>query len=59
MAAHAMTILYGADGNGGVAGHIRGETIKTIHNYLGELSNDEVVGVLSQISEADQFRLTV
>ena len=55
MAADAMTILYGVDGNGGVAGHIREETIKTIHNYLGELSTDEVVDVLSEISEADEF----
>ena len=55
MATDAMTILYGADGTGGVAGHIRGETIKTIHNYLGELPTDEVVDMLSQISEADEF----
>jgi len=55
MATDAMTILYGADGTGGVAGHIRGETIKTIHNYLGGLSTDEVVGMLSEISEADEF----
>lgn len=53
MATDAMTILYGADGTGGVAGHIREETIKTIHNYLGELSTDEVVDMLSEISEAD------
>ena len=55
MATDAMTILYGVDGTGGVAGHIREETIKTIHNYLGELSTDEVVDVLSEISEADEF----
>ncbi len=55
MATDAMTILYGPDGTGGVAGHIRGETIKTIHNYLGGLSTDEVVGMLSEISEADEF----
>ena len=55
MATDAMTILYGSDGTGGVAGHIRGETIKTIHNYLGELSTDDVVGMLSEISEADEF----
>ena len=53
MATDAMTILYGADGTGGVAGHIREETIKTIHNYLVELSTDEVVDMLSEISEAD------
>jgi len=53
MATDAMTILYGADGTGGVAGHIREETIKIIHNYLGELSTDEVVDMLSEISEAD------
>ena len=53
MATDAMTILYGADGTGGVAGHIKEETIKTIHNYLGELSTDEVVDMLSEISEAD------
>jgi len=53
MATDSMTILYGADGTGGVAGHIREETIKTIHNYLGELSTDEVVDMLSEISEAD------
>ena len=29
--------------------------IKTIHNNLGELSTDEVVEMLSQISEADEF----
>ena len=57
MATDAMTILYGADGTGGVAGHIREETIKTIHNYLGELSTDEVVDMLSEISEADEFCL--
>ena len=55
MATDAMTILYGADGTGGVAGHIREETIKTIHNCLGELSTDEVVDMLSEISEADEF----
>ena len=55
MATDAMTILYGADGTGGVAGQIRGETIKTIHHHLGELSTDEVVGILSEISEADEF----
>ena len=55
MATDAMTILYGVDGTGGVAGHIREETIKTIHNYLGELSTDEVVDLLSEISEADEF----
>ena len=55
MATDAMTILYGSDGTGGVAGHISGETIKTIHNYLGELSTAEVVGMLSEISEADEF----
>ena len=55
MAADAMTILYGADGTGGVAGYIRGQTIKTIHNYLGELSTNEVVDMLSQISEVDEF----
>ena len=55
MATDAMTILYGVDGTGGVAGHIRDETIKTIHNYLGELSTDEVVDLLSEISEADEF----
>ena len=55
MATDAMTILYGVDGTGGVAGHIREETIKTIHNYLGELSTDEVVDMLSEISEADEF----
>ncbi len=55
MATDAMTILYGADGTGVVAGHIREETIKTIHNYLGELSTDEVVDMLSEISEADEF----
>ena len=55
MVTDAMAILYGADGTGGVAGHIRGEAIKTIHHYLGELSTDEVVGILSEISEADEF----
>ena len=55
MATDAMTILYGVDGTGGVAGHIREETIKTIHNYLGELSTDEVVDMLSEISEAENF----
>ena len=55
MATDAMTILYGADGTGSVAGHIREETIKTIHNYLGELSTDEVVDMLSEISEAEEF----
>ena len=55
MATDAMTILYGVDGTGGVAGHIREETIKSIHNYLGELSTDEVVDMLSEISEADEF----
>ena len=38
MATDAMTILYGKDGTGGVAGHIREETTKTIHNYLGNMS---------------------
>ena len=28
MATDAMTILYGTDGTGGVAGHIKEETIK-------------------------------
>ena len=55
MATDAMTILYGVDGTGGVAGHIREETIKTIHGYLGELSTDEVVDMLSEISEAEEF----
>ena len=55
MATDAMTILYGADGTGGVAGHIKEETIKTIHNYLGELSTDEVVDMLLEISKAEEF----
>jgi len=55
MATDAMTILYGTDGTGGVVGHIKEETIKTIHNYLGELSTDEVVDMLSEISEAEEF----
>ena len=55
MATDAMTILYGADGTGGVAGQIKEDTIKTIHNHLGELSTDEVVDMLSEISEAEDF----
>ncbi len=55
MATDAMTILYGKDGTGGVAGHIREETTKIIHNYLDDLSIGEVVDILSEISEADEF----
>ncbi|HAD36438.1 MAG TPA: hypothetical protein EYM57_07035 [Gammaproteobacteria bacterium] len=55
MATDAMTILYGKDGTGGVAGHIREETTKTIHNYLGNMSIEEVLDILSEISETDDF----
>ena len=36
-------------------GHIREETTKIIHNYLDDLSIGEVVDILSEISEADEF----
>jgi len=55
METDAVTILYGKDGTGGVAGHIREETTKIIHNYLDDLSIGEVVDILSEISEADDF----
>ena len=55
METDAVTILYGKDGTGGVAGHIREETTKIIHNYLDDLSIGEVVEILSEISEADEF----
>ena len=55
METDAVTILYGKDGIGGVAGHIREETTKIIHNYLDDLSIGEVVDILSEISEADEF----
>ena len=55
MATDAMTILYGKDGTGGVVGHIREETTKIIHNYLDDMSIKEVVDILSEISEADEF----
>ena len=55
METDAMTILYGKDGTGGVAGHIREETTKIIHNYLDDLSIGEEVDILSEISEADEF----
>ncbi len=55
MAADAMSIRYGTECSGGVADHIRWEKMKTIHNYLGELSTDEVVDMLSQFSKADEF----
>ena len=55
METDAITILYGKDGTGGVAGHIREETTKIIHNYLDDLSIGEVVDILSEISEADEF----
>ncbi|HAD36858.1 MAG TPA: hypothetical protein EYO29_00240 [Gammaproteobacteria bacterium] len=55
METDAVTILYGKDGTGGVAGHIREETTKIIHNYLDDLSIGEVVDILSEISEADEF----
>ena len=55
METDAVTILYGKDGTGGVAGHIREETTKIIHNYLDDLSIGEVVDILSEISETDDF----
>ena len=55
METDTVTILYGKDGTGGVAGHIREETTKIIHNYLDDLSIGEVVDILSEISEADEF----
>ena len=55
METDAITILYGKDGTGGVAGHIREETTKIIHNYLDDLSIGEVVDILSEISEVDEF----
>jgi len=55
METDAVTILYGKDGTGGVAGHIREETTKIIHDYLDDLSIGEVVDILSEISEADEF----
>ena len=55
METDAVTILYGKDGTGGVAGQIREETTKIIHNYLDDLSIGEVVDILSEISEADEF----
>ena len=55
METDAVAILYGKDGTGGVAGHIREETTKIIHNYLDDLSIGEVVDILSEISEADEF----
>ena len=55
METDAVTILYGKDGTGGVAGHIREETTKIIHNYLDDLSIGEVVDILSEISETDEF----
>ena len=55
METDAVTILYGKDGTGGVAGHIREETTNIIHNYLDDLSIGEVVDILSEISEADEF----
>ena len=55
METDAVTILYGKDGTGGVAGHVREETTKIIHNYLDDLSIGEVVDILSEISEADEF----
>ena len=41
METDAVTILYGKDGTGGVAGHIREETTKIIHNYLDDLRSEE------------------
>ena len=55
METDAVTILYGKDGTGGVAGHIRKETTNIIHNYLDDLSIGKVVDILSEISEADEF----
>ena len=42
----ALTILYGKDGDEGVAMHIRDATGEIIKNYFGEMSNKQVLDVL-------------
>ena len=51
----AMTILYGEDGTGGLSSDLRVQTGKVVNNYFGEMSNQEILDILSQIAEADDF----
>jgi|TARA_B100001971_G_C17693851_1_gene288329 hypothetical protein len=51
----ALTILYGKDGNEGVAQHIRDATGEIVKNYFGEMSNEQVLDILQEIVDADEF----
>jgi len=51
----ALTILYGKDGDEGVAMHIRDATGEIIKNYFGEMSNKQVLDVLQEIADTDDF----
>ena len=50
-----MTILYGRDGTKGVAKHIRDETNRILHNYLGEMSNNEIEELIQEIEDYEDF----
>jgi hypothetical protein len=50
-----MTLLYGRSGDGGVAKHIRDETDRILHNYLGEMSNNEIEELIQEIDDCDDF----
>jgi len=51
----ALTILYGKDGDEGVAQHIRDATSEIVNNYFGEMSNEQVLDILQEIANADEF----
>jgi|TARA_B100000315_G_scaffold82489_1_gene75615 hypothetical protein len=51
----ALTILYGKDGDEGVAMYIRDATGEIIKNYFGEMSNKQVLDVLQEIADTDDF----
>ena len=50
-----MTMLYGRSGDGGVAKDIRDETNRILHNYLGEMSNNEIEELIQEIGDCDDF----
>ena len=50
-----MSILYGRSGDGGVSKDIRDETDRILHNYFGEMSNNEIQELLQEIDDDDDF----
>ena len=48
-----MTLLYGRSGDGGVSKDIRDEVDEILHNYLGEMSNNEIEELIQEIEDED------